>query len=98
VILEAALVVRNVETLRQTILDALEEGDEVALGIPDGQGADLCGLQLLESARRHAKAVGKTLVLEQPAAGLRPILEDAGFLTDASAETLQFWFHEGPAQ
>ena len=59
---------------------------------------DLCGLQLIESARRQARAVGKTLKLERPATGFRPVLDSAGFLTDASAEDLEFWFHEGPAQ
>ena len=98
VTLESAPVVKNVAALRQSILEAFEEDDEIAIHIPDVYVADLCGLQLIKSARRHAAAVGKTLVLDQPAAGFRDILEAAGFLTDASPETLRFWLHEGPAQ
>lgn len=98
VTLDAPLVVKNVAGLRQTILDAFEEGDDVVIHIPGESVADLCGLQLIESARRHAAAVGKTIALDHPAEALRPLLEDAGFLTDASPETLQFWLHEGPAQ
>jgi hypothetical protein len=98
VTLESAPVVKNVAALRQSILEAFEENDEIAIHIPDVYVADLCGLQLIESARRHAAAVGKTLVLDRPAAGFRDILKAAGFLTDASPETLRFWLHEGPAQ
>ncbi|MCV0415630.1 MAG: STAS domain-containing protein [Brevundimonas sp.] len=98
VTLESAPVVKNVAALRQSILEAFEEDDEIAIHIPDVYVADLCGLQLIESARRHAAAVGKTLVLDRPAGGFRDILEAAGFLTDASPETLRFWLHEGPAQ
>lgn len=98
VTLESAPVVKNVAALRQSILEAFEEGEEISLHIPDAYSADLCGLQLIEAARRHAAAVGKTFRLDRPAAGLRDILEAAGFLTDASPETLRFWLHEGPAQ
>ena len=98
VTLDAAPVVKNAAALRQSILDAFEEGDDVVLHIPDAYAADLCGLQLIDSARRHAAAVGKTFALDRPAVGFRPMLEDAGFLTDASPEILRFWLHEGPAQ
>jgi len=98
VLIDAALVVKNVDVLRQSILDAFEESDTLSLDLVDEQGADLCGLQLIVSARRQARAVGKALKLERPATGLRAVLDGAGFLTDASAEDLEFWFHEGPAQ
>ncbi len=96
--IDAALVVKNAAVLRQSILDAFEEDDTISLDLVDDQAVDLCGLQLIESARRHARAVGKTLVLERPAAGFRSVLDAAGFLTDAPIDDLQFWFHEGPAQ
>lgn len=96
--LDTALTVRNAAALKQALLDAFEEGDEIALTLADDQPADLCGLQLIESARRHAQAVGKRLSLAQPAAAHRALLTDAGFLTDAAPETLRFWLHEGTAQ
>lgn len=98
VMLDAAPVVKNAAAVKQSILDAFEDGDDVVVHIPDVYPVDLCGLQLIESARRHAGAIGKTFALDRPATGFRSILEDAGFLTDASAEILRFWLHEEPAQ
>ncbi len=96
--LDAAPVVRNAGELRRALLDAFQKSDEVVVGIPDVCSVDLCGLQLLEAARRHSAATGKIFALERPATGFRDILDAAGFLTDAAPETLQFWLHEGPAQ
>jgi anti-anti-sigma regulatory factor len=96
--IDAALVVKNAAILRQSILDAFEEDDTISLDLSDDQAVDLCGLQLIESARRQARAVGKTLVLERPVTGFKPVLDAAGFLTEAASEDLQFWFHEGSAQ
>jgi anti-anti-sigma regulatory factor len=98
VLIDAALVVKNVSVLRQSILDTFEESDTLSLDIVGGQAVDLCGLQLIESARRQAAAVGKTLILERPATDFRAMLASAGFLTDASPDNLQFWLHEGPVQ
>jgi anti-anti-sigma regulatory factor len=96
--IDAALVVKNAAVLRQSILDAFEEDDTISLDLSDDQAVDLCGLQLIESARRQARAVGKTLVLERPVTGFKPVLDAAGFLTEAASDDLQFWFHEGSAQ
>ena len=98
VLIDAALVVKNVGVLRQAILDAYEEADTISLDIVDEKTVDLCGLQLIESARRQARAVGKTLRLERPGTEFRPVLDAAGLLTDANTEDLQFWLHEGLAQ
>ncbi|MBA4808487.1 STAS domain-containing protein [Brevundimonas sp.] len=97
-LIDAALVVKNVAVLQQSILDSFEEDDTISLDLAEGQAVDLCGLQLIESARRHARTVGKTLVLERPATEFKPVLDAAGFLTDATSDDLQFWLHEGPAQ
>lgn len=98
VLIDAALVVKNVGVLRQSILDAFEESDAISLDLVEGQAVDLCGLQLIESARRQARAVGKTLVLERPGAEFRPVLDAAGFLAEANPDDIQFWFHEGTDQ
>lgn len=98
VTLDVALVVKNADALRRLILEAFEDDDEVAVHIPGGCVIDLCGLQLVESARRHAAAVGKRFILDRPSDGLNGLLDAAGFLTDAAPETLQFWLCEGPAQ
>jgi hypothetical protein len=98
VILDSALVVKNVEAIRQTILDGFQEADTLSLDIAAEQSVDLCGVQLIESARCFARTVGKTLVLERPATGFVAVLEGAGFLTEASSEDRQFWLHEECAQ
>lgn len=96
--IDAALVVKNVGVIRQSILDAFEEADTITLDLVEDQAVDLCGLQLIESARRHAQAVGKTLSLERPGTAFRPVLDAAGFLTQRSSDDLQFWLHQGTAQ
>lgn len=98
VLVDAALVVRNVAGLRQSILDAFEEDDAVTLDLVEDQAVDLCGVQLIEAARRQAQAVGKTLSLAHPGEAFRPVLEMAGFLTEASEDDLRFWFHKGSVQ
>ena len=96
--IDAALVVKNVAVIRQSILDAFEEADTITLDLVEDQAVDLCGLQLIESARRHARAVGKTLSLERPCTEFRTVLDAAGFLTEPSSDDLQFWLHQGTAQ
>ncbi|NBB63271.1 STAS domain-containing protein [Pseudomonas sp. ODNR1LW] len=95
--IDTALVVKNAAVVRQLILDAFEEDDTISLDLAEDQVIDLCGLQLIESARRQARGVGKSLILERPAVGLRPLLDAAGFLTEAPEDDLLFWFHEGSA-
>lgn len=89
---------RTADAARESILGAFEAADEVELTLPDGAPVDLCGVQLIEAARSHADALGKSIRLSQPGETLRPLLEAAGFLTAASPATLRFWFHEGAAQ
>jgi anti-anti-sigma regulatory factor len=88
------VLIKNVVALRELLLEGLHKSDEVRLDIVDGAPLDLCGVQLIESARRFAESAGKTVVLERPADDFRKILSDGGFITDASPEDLRFWFHQ----
>lgn len=88
------VVVKNVVALRESILGAFHKDDELGLDIAEDTPVDICGVQLIESARRFAESTGKRLVLERPAEHFRNILRDGGFITDASAEDLRFWFHQ----
>jgi ABC-type transporter Mla MlaB component len=92
-VLEGA-VVKNVAALRESIIDAFIRSDQLCLDIADGTPIDLCGVQLIESARRFAEANSKSLTLERPAEHFRNVLHDGGFITNASAEDLCFWFHQ----
>lgn len=95
---DVALVVRNISILHQELIEAFNEFDVLDLDISEDHVADLCGVQLIESARRYAVSTDKRLSLLRPAEQMRPLLEDAGFLTDAPSDLRQFWLHEGPAQ
>ena len=97
VVLDGAVSIRNVEAMRQTLLDSFQEADALSLDIPAEQSVDLCGVQLIESARAFARAVGKTLTLERPATAFAGVLDGAGFLTDPSDDDRRFWLHEGTA-
>jgi anti-anti-sigma regulatory factor len=96
--IDMAIVLKNVSAISQDLIEEFNVSDEISLDLSDDQAVDLCGLQLIESARRQARAVGKTLVLERPVTGFKPVLDAAGFLTEAASDDLQFWFHEGSAQ
>lgn len=96
--LDFAPIVRNVAALRQVIIDGFEDCDDLCLDIPKEDGADLCGVQLIESARCYAKATGKRLSLLRPAEQMRALLKNTGFLADATSDSHRFWLHEGPAQ
>lgn len=95
--MDGGLGLRTVDAAREKILAALE-GGSVELILPDGAPVDLCGVQLIEAARMHALALGRSITLGHPGEALRPLLEAAGFLTDASPDALQFWFHQGVVQ
>lgn len=88
------VVVKNVAAWRDLILEAFSRNDRLRLDIAEATPVDLCGVQLIESARRFAESGGKTLVLERPAEHFRNVLRDGGFITGASAEDLRFWFHQ----
>jgi len=92
-VLDAAIV-KNAAALRDSIIDAFTRGDQLCLDIADNAPVDLCGIQLIESARRFADANHKSLMLERPAENFRNVLRDGGFITNASAEDLCFWFHQ----
>jgi hypothetical protein len=97
-VLGKALVLKNIESLRTAVLTGLQDADRLSLDIAEDVPVDLCGVQLIEAARRFASGQGKTLVLKRPATAFLDVLEAAGFLTDASPEDVLFWLHQGAAQ
>lgn len=55
-------------------------------------------MQLVESARLHAGANGKSLSMSRPASGvLLDVLERGGFIETASEEDALFWLHKETA-
>lgn len=95
--LGAPLTVRGASANRDVLLAAFSECSAIELEFPTDE-VDCAGVQLIEAARRYAQISGKQLKLAFPASGaLKRALEAGGFMTAASAEDRQFWFHERAA-
>ena len=95
---DLAVNVRGVVEARRLVLKALEDSNDVVISISADNPVDICGLQLLESARIYAEMSGKTLRLSESSRFMAPVLEASGFLTDASPPALKFWRPEGVAE
>lgn len=98
IVLDVPLTIRNVIDIKQIILDGFELSDDLSLSLDENVTADMCGLQLIEAARRHAVSTGKRLALAEPAFGLRTLLEEAGFLGTGACPERGFWLHEGASR
>lgn len=82
---------RNSGDLQRELLAAITPGACAVLDIGGVTSADLGFVQIIESARRHACAIGAELHLAAPApAAVRAVLARAGFGDDAA---IPFWTH-----
>ena len=89
------LSIRYASELHSKISDELHSKDVIIISIPEGAEADLSFVQLIESARRQAKAKGKTFKLSSPASGsVLKVLERAGFIESFDQEDTKFWLHK----
>lgn len=89
-----SLNIRNASDLHLSITEKFRDNISVVFEIPADAEADLSFVQLVESARIHAKASGKSLRLASPATGsVLKVLERGGFVEAMSAEDAQFWLH-----
>jgi hypothetical protein len=90
------LTIRNISANREVLLNSLRDGAPISIRIPEDAGVDLCGVQLIESARRQASEAGVEIALAQPASdAVRAVLTGAGFLPTASEDDARFWLHQG---
>ncbi|GAA3088569.1 hypothetical protein GCM10010520_38650 [Rhizobium viscosum] len=93
--LPEALSIRNASEVYANIIDHFRGNNSIALSLPENAEADLSFLQLIEAARRQAKAEGKTFTLSTPASGsLLKLLERAGFMEAFDQEDQKFWLHK----
>lgn len=91
--------IRAVMDVHQDLLSVLNANQAVAIDLPDDCQVDLSFIQLMEAARRYARASGKDFKLLKPARGpVLDVLQRGGFLDVASAEDAHFWLHEGHVQ
>lgn len=89
------LTVRGVQDVQAALVAQFSEFSDVEIEIQSAS-VDCSGVQLIEAARRHAREAGKSFRLVNPASGeLLRVLEQGGFVADASAADRRFWFHEG---
>jgi hypothetical protein len=87
--------IRNISDLHANITARLQGSNSVVLDIPSDAEADLSFVQLVESARVHAKSAGKSLTLASPAGGsVLKVLQRGGFIDAFTVEDAQFWFHK----
>ncbi|GHC82934.1 STAS domain-containing protein [Novosphingobium pokkalii] len=89
--------VANMQTITaawSTLTEAMEAHAALVLDLSDLADVDLTMVQLVETARQHAVRDSRALRLSAPAnPAVTALLRRAGFLTDPSPETLDFWFH-----
>jgi anti-anti-sigma regulatory factor len=85
IVLDGEQGMRTVNALREQLLQAIAPGISTTLDLSGITGADLGFVQLVESARRHAVALGGDLCLAgPPPAALRDVLLLAGFADSAA--------------
>ncbi|CDM59136.1 MULTISPECIES: hypothetical protein [Rhizobium] len=69
--------------------------NSIVIDIPEHAEADLSFIQLIESARRQAKAQSKSITHSSPAKGnVLKVLERAGFLDAFNSDDAKFWLHK----
>jgi hypothetical protein len=92
-----ALTLRNIADWHGRILSAVENYLSTTIQVADDADVDICGIQLIHSARRSAEASARVFSLAKPAAGkLLESLRRSGHLDDASTADRSFWLHEDP--
>jgi len=94
--IESELTARTVSEHQARLLSAFAETDAVRIALPHPIRIDVCGLQLIESARKFAESRGKGLSLAAPAdADLARLLETLGVTHPSAGDRRRFWLHEG---
>ena len=89
------LSIRNVSEIHAKLIDGLQGNNSIIIEISESAEADMSFIQLIESARRQAKALNKSIALSSPAQGrLLKVLERAGFLEAFDQEDANFWLHK----
>lgn len=98
-LIEGDLTARTVGDEQPRLLAALTDFGHVRLHLGDQMKVDVCGIQLIESARKFAAGNFKTVSLAKPAGeALTRLLAALGFTDPAAGDSRVFWLHEEPAQ
>jgi anti-anti-sigma regulatory factor len=94
--IESELTARTVSEYQARLLSAFAETDAVRIALSHPIRVDVCGVQLIESARKLAEREGKRFSLAEPAdADLARLLETLGVTHPLAGDRRRFWLHEG---
>lgn len=89
--LPESITIRSAAALREQLIGAFAEQDEILLDADAVAEVDLSFVQLLAAARTEP---GKAIRLARPAnPAITALLSRAGFLTDPAPADIDFWFH-----
>ena len=90
------LTARTVSEHQERLLSAFAEADALCIALPHPIRIDVCGVQLIESARtyaeRHGKRVSLAALVDPDAARL---LQTLGVTHPSAGDRRRFWLHEG---
>jgi anti-anti-sigma regulatory factor len=94
--IESELTARTVSEHQARLLSAFAAADAVRITLPVPVRMDVCGVQLIESARKFAESQDKHLSLAAPAdADLARLLQTLGMTHPSAGDRRRFWLHEG---
>jgi hypothetical protein len=94
VVCDASVTLRNIEALREALLDGFAQAGSIEVDASAVSEVDLSFVQLIETARTHAAHEDKSIHLTKPAnSALAALLNRAGLLTESKADDIDFWFH-----
>ncbi|QCI99754.1 STAS domain-containing protein [Agrobacterium larrymoorei] len=92
--LPAALSIRGISAIHESLVSAFADHTAIVLDIPEDATVDLSFIQLVESSRRHAREQGKFITLKKPATpGVVETLQRGGFLANMDEASRLFWLH-----
>jgi ABC-type transporter Mla MlaB component len=99
VVLDGALTLRTIETVRSKLLDMMERHQTLEIDCSAATEIDLSFIQVLLAARTSALSLGKTVALAHPASGvLRDVLQRGGLVGAVAGQTDEaFWLQAARA-
>lgn len=93
------LTVRAIGTVRQEMLQLIDNNKSTTIAIATDCQVDISFVQLMEAARIYAGSAGKKIALAEPANGpVLDVLKRSGFLEGMSSDDAKFWLHQGGIQ
>jgi hypothetical protein len=93
--IETELTARTISEHQARLLTAFADADSVHIAMSDPIRIDVCGVQLIESARKYAQGQGKNLSMKAPvSADVARLLETLGVTHPTAVDRRHFWLHE----